>query len=401
MAKIIKNKSIDIYTKAKNLLEQLKVSKKIEESKKKLEEEYYVHNPNGRGYESMLKKVGLLDSRNSIIPFINAQNAYPETFCFQPKNDEIKKSFLEEESDVIFYNLVIPPKGKTILEVFRNNEKVEERYKYNDYDILLNLPYLLGKIVEEDNFTKVRKNLEKFLSDNPTCTLANLYSFAKKNFKSVNKIPEDLLDFEKKLKENGRARADVYHHSTFISNVCCAKFRNYGEKTKIIKYSIEEEASGPVLRTELDYQNYYSRYPGYKLAKFPAKILIKEKELVLLYLPASFFEDKKTKPNEDTLCLLSFEDKVKEELAAYVASGKSDVKSAEENYRKEREEEFKSIIRALKKFLKFDDSINTNMLQKQKVELLKLSEEVLQKSTDTLANLLAQLYKKEIVLNNL
>lgn len=403
MVGTIKTKPVDISSKAKALLAQLKDGKQIEDAKRELAERYYATKPEGSDYASILKKLGLLDNNNCnlLIPFSEAQNAYPETFCLQPEEDALKKTFMFETNDTIFYNLVVGTNGKTILEVFRNNEKVDERYNYNDYASLLNLPYLLGKILKDKKAKQVRRNLEKFLRANATSTLANLYTFAKKNFEAVNKIPEVFAVFKQKLEENGRARAEVYRHAIFIPNAFYAKIRNYGTKTKTIKYLLEEEASGPVARTDIDYQNYYYRYSDHQLIELPAKILIKEEALVPLYLPAGFFKDKGTKPSEESLSLLTFEEKLKDELAAYVATGKSDIKAAETNFRKEREEEFKSIGRALKKFLKNEASAETNRLQKEKLELLKLSEEGLQKSTDSLANLLAQLYKKEIVLNNL
>lgn len=398
MARTIKAQPIDIYSKAKALLEQLKIGQQIEATKRAWGEKDYAAHPNGRDYESILKRVGLLDEQNLRLPFIPAQNTAPATFCFQLKRDELKKNFSFEANDTIFYTLIVGTNGKTILEVFRNNEKVDERYSYSDYTSFLNLPYLLGQLRAEQELKPVRKNLEKFLRANTTCTLANLYAFAKKNAKAVEKIPEELSAFKQSLEANGRARTEVYQHTTFIPNVFWVKIKNYGTKTKTIKYSLEEEATGPAARMD-NHQNYY--YPDYNLAKFPAKILIKEGVEVPLYLPASFFTNKAAKPSEESLCLLTFEEKLKDELAGYIATGKSEIKAAEANFRGELEEEFKSIGRALKKFLRKETSEAANSEQKEKMERLEHAEEALRKSTENLTLLLAQLYRKEVVLNNL
>jgi len=404
--KTIKAKAFDFYCKAQALLEQLKVSEQLETTKKQWEKEYYAHNPEGKDYESTLKKLGLLDRHNLIIPFISAQAACPATFCFQPSEDGLRKSYINEANDTIFYNLVVPPSGKTLLEVFRNDDKADETYRYNAYDILLNLPYLLSRIVEEASLKQVRENLESFLKGNATCTLANIYAFAKKDLTRVKEIPATLLAFNASLVANGRARTEVYQHTTSIPEAFWVRIKRYGEKVKTAKYSLEAEASGPVFRTEFDYQNYYYRRPSYKVAKYkqielPVKILIKENEVVPLYLPASFFEAKEPSPSKESLCLLSLEEKIKEEVTAYVVTGKGEGEVAEAYFREEMTRELKSINRALKKFLKNEEAININRLQKEKLELLKLSEETLQKSTNKLTILLSQLYKKEVVLNNL
>jgi len=404
--KTIKNKTFDFYGKALALLEQLKVSEQLNTNKKQREAEYYAHNPEGKDYESVLRKLGLLDRHNGIIPFINAQAACPEAFCFQPREDALRQSFATEANDTIFYNLVVPPSGKTLLEVFRNDDKVDETYRYNAYDILLNLPYLLSRIVEEASLKQVRENLESFLKGNATCTLANLYAFAKKDLTRVKEIPATLLAFNARLEANGRARTEVYQHAASILEAFWVRIKWYGEKIKIAKYSLEAEASGPVFRTEFDYQNYYYRYPKHLVAKYkqlelPVKILIKEDEIVPLYLPASFFEAKEPSPSKESLCLLSLEEKIKEEVAASVATGKSGEHEAETYFREAMVIELKSLTRALKKFLKNEGAEELNRLQKEKLELLKLSEESLQKSTDKLTILLSQLYKKEVVLNNL
>ena len=357
--------------------------------------------------------------------------------------------YKEKGRGVDFYNLIITPTGKTELFLFRKEEGQEEDEELammEEYSFFLNLPLLLLQIIKAERYAEVNKRLKAFTQANAGSTLANLYNYVAENLETVAKIPtyvatfakitEELYDISLKLAEaSNRSKHSL---KTFKTNFDTRHAENYTFKKEKNGALVAESAAFDQRLSDVKRNN--SEKHAFN---FPAKILLEKAKAVPYFFPAVLSEEEKLafEKGEATSFLLSLEAKVTSLLETYktsstemrkfatrmkdnrknsgasvfgkvacmnpffdrfeeMAKGK-DIEETEKIYRQELEAYSAIVVKELKKCLKSTMAEEISKEETARLARLKELETLLQGTAASMVKLLVQMYKKEVVLNEL
>ena len=358
--------------------------------------------------------------------------------------------YKEKGRAVDFYNLLITPTGKTELFLFRKEagqeEEDEEPELAEEYAFFLNLPTLLLQIIKTARYAEVNKRLKAFVQANPVSTLANLYTYVAANLEAVAKIPtyiaafteitDELYDISEKLSEaSNRSKHSL---KTFKANF---------DTLHAEKYTFKKEKNGALVAESAAFGQRLSDVNHKSSEKyafnFPAKILLEKAKAVPYFFPAVLSEEEKLafEKGEETSFLLPLKAKVASLLETYktsstemrkfatrmkdnrknssgsvfgkvacmnplfdrfeeMAKGK-DVEETEKIYRQELEDYSAMVVKELKKCLKSTMTEEISKEETVRLARLKALEASLQGTATSMVKLLVQMYKKEVVLNEL
>lgn len=461
MEEVIKTEEkegLNVFSRTKLLLEQLEQIEQAEKTGNQiitaLKENYF----GGNIYKGILEKSHLLDKTGKVVPLVPATDNCPEAFCLAPLEKGVKQfnlfnyspanvfnpgilNFKEKGRGVAFYSLIITPAGKTELFLFRKEEGGEEDEapeRAEEYAFFLNLPSLLLQIIKTERYAEVNKRLKAFTQANAASTLANLYNYVEENFEAIEKIPvyvdifaqtaAELYDISCKTQEaNNRSKNPL---KTFKANF---------DALHAGKYTFKKEKNGALVALMEVKPNSREKYAF----NFPAKILLEKAKLVPYFFPTILSDKEKLafENGQATPFLISLEAKVTSLLETYKTSstemrkfatkmkdnrknsgasvfGKvacmnplfdrfeemvqgKDIEETEKIRRKELEDNFAIVGKEITKSLKNTKAEEIFKEEEQRLARLKMLESLLQKTVATMVKLLVQMYKKEVVLNEL
>ena len=420
MLSIEKNYVSLIYNEVKNIIEQIKLNKKIYYEEKEILEKYAKKFPFPDTYFNAVHEAGIIDSRNFVIPMINAKKSEPKCFLFS-LSDADSSSLYEKENDSGFFNLIIDPNGRTLFEIFQNGrewlfESFEtENFEAERFRFFIDFPYILGKIIQDKNLKKTNKDIKNFIKENPSCTFSNVYNFVSKNLEETNEILYHFHNLEKNADNFVHNRQMAAENSHSIQDYFSVKTANYERGDcykgvyKYAEYVVEEdEKSEPCIKLDI---NRIDLKKTIGLSTFPVKVIVNEKEIRPLYLSEDFFNGKKDyyKVLEDGTktidsILISYEQKIAE-----ITNNKSmpecnsgcNYQSIEENVTREVNNNFNTLIKCFRRYVKKTNAVEQNSKNQSDLNFLNFAFSSLENESDTIKRFLAKLYKNEIIINRI
>jgi len=415
MQKLAKATPTEIFAKLKEIPEQAKINQQLRAEETLLIAEYRKTYGKQGLYKGLLAKLQLVAKDENVIPLIEATVGCPEAFCFDYKRGKPKPLVFfevttgdtgltfEEPSmgGVDFCTLTLTPKGTMNLLV-AETDGYFQTLDFQDpqgISLLLNLPYLLGEVINNENFSKIKQKLLAFVKSNPTCTLANIYNYAKTAPEGLAALPENVAGLESA--EDIFSGGQRNFAAEAIKAFFLVKNKRFQEQEIFIKYLIEKEENGEIV-VNMDYANSWKEATW--KANYPVKILVKAEKFIPMFLPDSFFYALETQAKDEKPGpLLSKAAKLANIMAGYQLrqAADTDLPGTEAFYKEELTYRTEKVMTALKKFLTAQNISNINEKEQKNLETLKTSQASVAEKVKIISKILAETYKKEIVLSNL
>jgi hypothetical protein len=358
-------------------------------------------------------------------------------------------NYKEKGRTVDFYNLIITPTGKTELFLFRKEEGQEEDEEpamAEEYAFFLNLPLLLLQIIKTGRHSEVNKRLKGFIKANASSTLANLYNYVTAEPETVAEILIYVSTFAKITEELYDISLNLADASNRSKN-SLKTFKPNFDTRHAEKYTFKKEKNGALVAESAAFiqrLNDVNHKSSEKYAfNFPAKILLEKTKAVPYFFPAEISEKEKLafEKGEETSFLISLEAKVISLLETYkgsstelrkfatrmkdnrknsgnsvfgkvaclnplfdrfeeMAKGK-DIEETEKIYKQELENNAAIVLKELTKSLKSTKVEEISKEATARLARLKELETSLQTTVTAMVKLLVQMYKKEVILNEL
>jgi hypothetical protein len=404
---------------------------------------------NKSAYEYILKKIHLIetDKITEMFPLAKIKEDHlaislsskncPEIFSFLTANSRgLGLTILTQNSYIREYCLLFNLKGETsLISYFENGESLIYNTINEGDALFVDLPLVLNGILEDTEFPARKKLLEKTVKDNPRSTLTNIYHYTKTHNKEISGLKEKLLELGEFIE---KVDVHIYRHSWQEGPV--NKIKNgflFTSGQRGIPYQIlKEEEAKPYIG--LDFKS--GRIYFYKFIKcaeyFPIKIISKNNIFEPVFLSHAAFKLKTAEEKSlrdativfDKKDFLTLPEKVEEIISEekksrdlsewdrlqsnlvmsleiskmprdwFEALSEKDLEKYKKNIATALNKNLNDVLSSVKDTIGF--ILSENALGKQEKDNKKMKKfcEVLNKKYEEIANVLAKIYEKEILL---